>query len=290
MSVSAAMPSLLARLGPIEPSEVSSAVALYKTLYNQYVQLLDATLRVAGPALNAVGAQPVHPNYVATYSWCFDNLSGITSWDNAYGAKLMGASPSVSQDKWVSPAAGNDPTFFSERGIAGPFTGSRIEQIGLGAFGTGVGATLFTAQSSAHIINTAITNGYFTRTLSVKFEIVTGHGADKVTTVTNWGTYTSTIALPLLATYQAVLKNLSDRLRATSIVGAALELEVWSLLLSCSADVTQFVLDKMEVLRDPLGSPIYLPPSSVSAVRDAMINSVIDSYRKITYSSRFVTP
>ena len=129
--------------------------------------------------------------------------------------------------------------------------------------------------------------GYLTRTLEVKFEITTGYGASKVTNITNWGVFVTTIALPLLNTYQTVLRNIADRLKATAIIDPVQRKDVWTMLLSCSVDVTDFTLDKLEVLRDPTGSPVYLPPASVSTVRDAMMTSVVDSYKVIRESSRF---
>jgi hypothetical protein len=99
--------------------------------------------------------------------------------------------------------------------------------------------------------------------------------------------FVTTIALPLLNTYQAVLKNISDRMKATGFTNLAQRDAAWTLILSCSPDVTAFTLDKLEVLRDPEGNPIYLPPASVSAVRDAMMASVINSYMTIPASNRF---
>lgn len=274
----------MARLGPIEPDQISLAVLVYKSLYNQHAQLLDATVRIAGPALNPVGSTPSFPAMTRTYSWCFDDKSFNSGWNDARApGTVLGTKPSESNYRWSPPNAGSDVCFYMERFLVGPFTVIDSDWI----FQENIGNGQTWSSDAAHTMASVKSFGYLTRTLEVKFEITTGYGASKVTNITNWGVFVTTIALPLLNTYQTVLRNIADRLKATAIIDPVQRKDVWTMLLSCSVDVTDFTLDKLEVLRDPTGSPVYLPPASVSTVRDAMMTSVVDSYKVIRESSRF---
>lgn len=288
MQVVATAESLLARVGPIEPAQVTEALALYKALYNQHAQLLAATVVIAGPSLNAVGSPPAYPAAIRTYSWCYDGAGpGGGYWlTNGHPLAKTGATPRASNYVWTADNAGSKPTFWSDRWIQQVVSGVESDAISIREAYKGGPATAYVAGATIAAVKA---EGFFTRTINTQFEIVTGYGAQEMTVITNWGVFITTIALPLLNTYQTVLRNLADRLKATFISNVDERKAAWTMLLSCSVEVTEFTLDKLEVLRDPIGSPIYLPPASVSVVRDSMMASVIDSYRAILPSARFDT-
>jgi len=286
MQVVATHPSLLARVGPLEPNQITEAAAIFRTLYNQHAQFLAATVVIAGPSLNAVGGAPVFPSAIRTYSWCFDGKGPSGGWWTTWGfpKAKTGATPSVSNYAWSPDNAGSNPAFWSDLWIQSPISGTEAEAFSIvlahkdsapGVYVAGVNLTALKAE------------GFLTRSLDTKFELITGHGTNQIRTETTWGVYVTTIALPLLYTYQSVLRNLSDRLKATYIENAEQRKAIWTMLMSCSVEVTEFTLDKLEVLRDPIGSPIYLPPATVSLVRDNMMASVVDSFRVILPSERF---
>lgn len=284
LQVVATSHSLLARLGPVEPNQIGEAVATYKALYNQHAQLLATTVVIAGPSLNAVGSTPVAPNAIRTYSWCFTDRDP-NHYSHFFPEPKTGDTPSSSNYAWTADNAGDNPTFWSDWWIQPPNSGVGPSHPRYG--GWNKGADPVTVTQPWDRLDRLVSDGVIARSLETKFEMIIGHGANQKRFETTWGVFVTTIALPLLQTYQTVLRNLADRLKATHIPDVNERKEVWTMLLSCSAEVTEFTLDKLEVLRDPSGSPIYLPPASVSAIRDEMMNAVIDSYRAIQPSARF---
>lgn len=271
LSVSVEAGSFGAWAGPIVQNQLAAAIAAYKVIAHQYIQLLDVVSMIAGPAMTPVGAAAAHAS----------RETGLITWnftaDPAVAAEVAGwtagADPIDSAWRDISSRAANAPSVFLDRKIYGPYTGTP----GAGSpsivmqHGVASGAVIPWPSGihQHHLINARVN-----AVKKVKIQVFTGTTgqASGVCTVEE---FVNDVARPLLEAYQAVVEKMYARLKATTASDGAVQSTLWAALNTVTPDATRRMYEKLEVLRDPAGFPLFSPARQEHALRDKLVGGVI---------------
>lgn len=253
LSAAAQMGSYGTRQGPLKPADVAGALVAYGLIASQYVQMLDLVSQIAGPALTPVGAPPAAPLAVVT----------VNATHNLLSAGDMAVAPSQSSVRMVSTRAGVTPYMFIDRAISAPIT----------MLTSGTMPALILNGNALAVPTYVGATALFNNVMASRVEIFAG--TNPVGQVTTWGAFITNVARPVLDAYQAQLRLMFNRLRATQAANAAQESAIWLALHGVTPDSTQIMLDQLKVLRDPAGNPLYLPATQNHSVRDTLLLSVL---------------
>ena len=260
--------------GPIVSNQVASAIAAYRTIGHQYIQLLDIVSNIAGPNLVPVGNPVVHTNReAALHTWNFTSSPTIP-------ADVVGwsAGPDPIDSPWrdISARASNAPSVFLDRKIFGPFTGqpSTPAPALMGQNGAMFPANIVPSPLSSSAAAFYGKEPRIEAVKGVKVQIFTGVTGN-VSGICTVGEFTTDVARPLLEAYQTVLEKMYARLKCTDATDEAERSLLWATLNAVTPDATRRMYEKLEVLRNAYGFPIYSPATATHVLRDKLVGGVI---------------